>query len=460
VSEELFQSATRAAEMVRRKQVSSRELTEMVLARIEAVNPVLNAVVELRPEAALEAAAAADQAIVRGDRRPLLGVPMTIKESFNVAGMHTTWGNPAFKEYVAEWDATVVRRLQDAGAIIVGKTNVHFMLADFGQTANELYGVTNNPWDTARTPGGSTGGGAAALSAGLTFLEYGSDLVGSIRIPASFCGVYGLKPTVRITPLTGFQPPGPAPDPSDMTYMSAVGPLARSVGDLRVALNTTAGPEGPAANAYSWTLSPPRHTRLNDFRVGVVLDDDTAPVSSEVRALLSEAVAALRKVGVTVVEGWPDGVDPVQQYESFGFHVRLFFAFQQPGDDSGQALSEFIQQETRRMSARAAWTLYFKDIDVFMCPANFTPAFPHDSRPFEERTITTPEGERPYSSQPFWISHASLAGLPAAVAPIGKTAAGLPVGAQMVGPLYEDDTVLTFADLLSDLIGGYEIPPV
>jgi amidase len=245
-----------------------------------------------------------------------------------------------------------------------------------------------------------------------------------------------------------------------MTYMSAVGPLARSVGDLRVALNTTAGPEGPAANAYSWTLSPPRHTRLNDFRVGVVLDDDTAPVSSEVRALLSEAVAALRKVGVTVVEGWPDGVDPVQQYESFGFHVRLFLAFQQPGDDSGQALSEFIQQETRRMSARAAWTFYFKDIDVFMCPANFTPAFPHDSRPFEERTITTPEGERPYSSQPFWISHASLAGLPAAVAPIGKTAAGLPVGAQMVGPLYEDDTVLTFADLLSDLIGGYEIPPV
>jgi amidase len=460
VSEELFQSATRAADMVRRKEVSSRELTEMLLARIEAVNPVLNAVVELRPEAALEAAAAADQAIARGDRRPLLGVPMTIKESFNVTGMHTTWGNPAFKDYVAEWDSTVVRRLQDAGAIIVGKTNVHFMLADFGQTANELYGVTSNPWDAARTPGGSTGGGAAALSAGMTFLEYGSDLVGSIRIPASFCGVYGLKPTVRITPLTGFQPPGPPPDPSDMTYMSAVGPLARSAGDLRVALNATAGPEGPAANAYSWTLRPPRHTRLNDFRVGVVFDHDTAPVSSEVTALLSETVAALRKVGATVVEGWPDGVDPIQQYESFGFHVRLFFAFQQPGDDSGQALSEFIQQETRRMSARAAWTRYFKDIDVFLCPANFTPAFPHDTRPFEERTITTPEGERPYSSQPFWISHASLTGLPAAVAPIGKTAADLPVGAQIIGPLYEDDTVLTFADLLSELIGGYEIPPV
>ncbi len=175
----------------------------MLLARIEAVNPALNAVVELRPEAALREAVAADEASARGDAAgPLHGVPMTIKDSFNVAGLHTTWGNPAFKDFVADSDATVVRRLRQAGAIIVGKTNVAFMLADFGQTANELYGVTNNPWDTTRTPGGSTGGSAAALSAGMTFLEYGSDLVGSIRIPASFCGVYGLKPSAGIVPLT------------------------------------------------------------------------------------------------------------------------------------------------------------------------------------------------------------------------------------------------------------------
>jgi amidase len=455
----LFQSATDTAGMLRRKEISSRELTELLLARIDAVNPALNAVVEMRRDAALLEAAAADLEIAQGVMRPMLGVPMTIKESFNVAGQHTTWGNPAFKDYVADWDATVVTRLQDAGAIIVGKTNVHFMLADFGQTANELYGVTNNPWDSTRTPGGSTGGGAAALAAGMTFLEYGSDLVGSIRIPAGFCGVYGLKPSVGIVPLTGFQTPSPPAGPSDMRYMSAIGPLGRSATDLRAALNLTAGPEAPASNAYSWALSRPRHTRLKDFRVGVVLDHDRAPVSSEVGALLSNAVDALSRAGATVTEGWPEGVDPVRDYESFGFQVGLFFAFVEPGASSQQKLSEFIDHEIRRMSARAAWGRYFSDYDVFLCPTNFTPAFPHDSRPFEQRTISTPEGERPYDNQPFWISHASLSGLPAVAAPIGRTPGNLPVGVQIIGPLYEDDSAITFAELLGEVIGGYDPPP-
>jgi amidase len=457
--EALFQSATDAAQMLRRREISARELTEMLLTRIDAVNPALNAVVDLRREAALQEAAAADEATARGgDAGPLHGVPMTIKDSFNVAGLHTTWGNPAFKDFVADWDATVARRLEQAGAIIVGKTNVAFMLGDFGQTANQLYGVTNNPWDRTRTPGGSSGGAAAALSAGMTFLEYGSDLVGSIRIPASFCGVYGLKPSVGIVPLTGFQPPGPPAGPSDMLHMSAVGPLGRSAGDLRTALRITGGPEGQAAKACSWALSPSRHTRLEDFRVGVVLDHQRAPVSSEVTALLSNAVDALARAGATVVEGWPDGVDPVEHYESFGFHVRLFFAFQRSGEDFA-TLSEVIDHENRRMAARAAWSRYFDDIDVLLCPANFTPAFPHETRPFQERTITTPEGERPYDNQAFWVSHASLPGLPALATPIGQTPSGLPVGAQVVGPLYEDDTAITFAELLGDVIGGYESPP-
>lgn len=390
---------------------------------------------------------------------PLHGVPITVKESFNLAGLHITWGNPAFREYVAGWDATVVRRLRRAGAIVAGKTNVHFMLGDFAQTANQLYGVTSNPWDPAHTPGGSSGGGAAALAAGMTFLEYGSDLVGSIRIPASFCGVYGLKPSVGTVPLTGFQPPGPPAVPSEMTYLSAVGPLGRSAGDLRTALRVTAGPEGQPAKAWTWSLAPPRRTRLRDFRVGVVLDHPYAPVSSEVGGPLSRVVDALGRAGATVVEGWPEGVDPVRDYESFGFHVRLFFAFQQPGEDAAK-LPEVVEQEHRRMAARAAWSRYFEDVDAFVCPANFTPAFPHDTRPFEERTVATPEGERPYDRQPFWISHASLAGLPAVAAPVGRTAGGLPVGAQVVGPLHEDDTAITFAELLGEVVGGYEPPPV
>jgi amidase len=456
----LFQSATDAARMLRAKEISARELTELLLARIDAVNPALNAVVELRAEAALREADAADAATARGDDLgPLHGVPMTIKESFHVAGLHTTWGNPAFKDQVTDWDATVVRRLERAGAIVVGTTNVAFMLGDFGQTANELYGVSSNPWDTARTPGGSGGGGAAALAAGMTFLEYGSDLVGSVRIPASFCGVYGLKPSAGVVPLTGLQPPGPPAAPSDQQYLSAVGPLGRSAADLRTALRATGGPDDPAALAYAWALPPPRHTRLEDFRVGVVLDHQRAPVSGEVAGPLSDAVDALARAGATVVEGWPDGVDPVRLYESFGFHVRVFFAFLEPGADAGR-LSEFVEQEHRRMAARAVWARYFDEVDVFVCPANFTPAFPHDVRPFEERTVTTPEGERPYQDQAFWVAHASLPGLPAVVAPAGRTPGGVPVGAQVVGARYEDDTAITFAELLGDVAGGYQPPPV
>jgi amidase len=459
MDELLLGPATAAAGMLRRREVSARELTAALLARIERVDPALGAVVELRGEQALAEAAAADQASARGERLgPLHGLPMTVKEAFDVEGLHTTWGNPAFADHVAAADATVVRRLREAGAIVVGKTNVAFMLGDFGQTANDLHGVTRNPWDPARTPGGSSGGAAAAVAAGLSFLEYGSDLAGSIRIPASFCGVYGLKPSVGTVPLTGFQPPGPPAGPSEMRYMSSVGPLARSAGDLRAALAATAGPEGPAARAYAWSLAPPRRTRLAGARVGVVLDHDHAPVAGEVGDVLSDAVDALARAGAKVVEGWPDGVDPAGQAESFGFQVGLFFAYEQPGDDL-PAFAEVVAQERRRMAARAAWGRYFEEVDVFLCPANFTAAFPHDPRPFEARTIATPEGERPYADQAFWVAQASLPGLPAVAAPVGQTPGGLPVGAQVVGPLFEDDTAISFAGLLAEVAGGYRPPP-
>ncbi|HEY4993688.1 MAG TPA: amidase family protein, partial [Nakamurella sp.] len=417
------------------------------------------AVVELRREAAWHAAALADDATASGRAVSALhGVPMTIKDSFRVTGLHTTWGNPAFRDCVADSDATVVRRLADAGAIVIGKTNVHFMLSDYGQTFNDLYGVTNNPYDTGRTPGGSTGGGAAALAAGMTFLEYGSDLVGSIRIPASFCGVYGLKPSAGVVPLTGFAPPGAPTGRGRMDHLSAVGPLARSAGDLRAALAVTGGAEPPEANGWQWRPAPPRHRRFADFRVGVVLDHPSAPVSSEVGGALSAAVDAITRAGAGVVQGWPDGIDPAGDAACFGFHVGLFFAYQDPSDLA--PLSEVIAQENRRLAVRAAWDRYFRGVDVFLCPATFTPAFPHDPGPFDGRRIETPEGERPYDNQPFWISQASLAGLPAVVAPIGNTTSGLPVGAQIIGPLYEDDTAVTFAELLAGVVGGYRPPPL
>ena len=442
-------TAGAAAAAIAAGEVSSRELTETVLRRIEAVNPQLNAVVELRAEHALEEAAAADGVEAKG---PLHGVPITVKEAFNVAGLHTTWGNPAFKDYVADWDATVVSRLREAGTVIVGKTNAHFMLADFAQTFNDVYGRTNNPWNPELTPGGSSGGSAAAVAAGETFLDFGSDLVGSIRIPAAFCGVYGLKPSAGVVPHTGLQPPGPQAPPSEMSYMANVGPLARAAGDLRTALAATAGPENAA---YSWTLPPPRASHLGDFRVGAVVEN----VSSDVGDVLSAAVGALDSAGVKIVEGWPEELDPAAVADAFGYHVELFLAYSQPGGEFGR-LPELIEYEQRRMAVRAAWGRYFREIDVFLCPVNFTPAFPHDPRPFEQRTVPTADGERPYDAQPFWISHASLPGLPAVSAPVGRTADGLPVGAQIIGPLYEDDTAITFAELAAEIVGGYEPPPV
>ena len=237
-----------------------------------------------------------------------------------------------------------------------------------------------------------------------------------------------------------------------MTYLSAVGPLARSAGDLRTGLKVTAGPEAPSSLAYTWRLSPPRHTQLGRFRVGVVFDHPHAPVSSEVTTLLADAVDTLTRAGATVIEGWPAGIDPVRDYEAFEFHLQLFFAFQEP-DASFVRLPQFMGR-TRRMATRAAWSRYFEAIDVFLCPTNFTPAFAHDNRPFAQRTIATPEGQRPYDAQAFWVSHAALAGLPAVSAPIGRTPGSLPVGAQIIGPLYDDDTALTFAELLAEVVGG------
>lgn len=464
MTDPLFGSAVQAAELLRRREISSRELTDLLLARIDTVNPRVNAVIELDRATALTDAAAADELTARGgDIGPLHGIPMTVKDSFDVAGMHTTWGNPAFRDYVAPRDAVVVRRLRDAGAVVVGKTNVPSMLADFGQTVNELYGRTNNPWDVTRAPGGSTGGGAAAVSAGLSFLELGSDLVGSLRIPAAFCGVYGLRPTPELLPLGGFQPPGPPAVASPLAAQTALGPLARSAADLRVALTATAGAEHPAALATRWTLPAPRHRRLADYRVGVLLDDENAPVASDVAAVLSGAVDALAAAGVTVVQGWPDGVDPGLTHEAFGFQVGLFFAFQESaGGLAGEpfaTLPELFRRERERLQIRAAWDRYFQQVDVWLCPANFTAAFQHDDRPFDERVIDTPEGPRPYAAQSFWISPASLAGLPTVVAPVGNTAGGLPVGLQIIGPRFEDDTAITFAELLADVVGGYRRPP-
>ena len=476
-----FASALDAARAIRSGQVSSVELTTRMLDRIQQHNGKLNAVVALAPDA-LDRARAADEARARGDwGGPFHGVPCTIKDTFEVAGVTTTAGSPALRNHMPARDAAVVARLRASGMVVLGKTNVPLFASDW-QSYNAVYGQTNNPWDVTRTPGGSTGGGAAALAAGLTYLEPGSDLAGSIRIPAHFCGIYGHKPSLDVVPMRGHIPPPPGISASPPSTLPVAGPLARSAADLRAALEVLGGPDGDEARAWRWSLPPARRTRLVDYRIGYVLDDPRAPVSPEVGAALAAVVEALRRAGAQLAEGWPPGMNPEEQFDAYYTLLAARFippvredqlaGFRQlAANQDGSYLARYARAvtasdaymqtvETRRRVARAVWQAYFRSHDAFLLPTALVPAFPHDQAGTQlMRVLSTPRGDRPYTDLCFWISFATLAGLPATTAPVGLTRGGLPVGIQIVGPYLEDATPIDLAGGLADVIGGFRPPP-
>jgi amidase len=473
-----FGTAASAAAAIRGKQISSFELTKQCFERIAKYNPPLNAIVVQLQEQALERAEKADAAVVsRATLGPLHGVPITVKESFNIAGVPTTWGVKPMENFRPKHNSAVVEKLERAGAIVVGKTNVPVMLSDW-QSYNPVYGSSNNPWDVKRTPGGSTGGGAAALAAGLGFLTMGSDIGGSIRIPAHFCGVYGHKPTLELVSLRGHAPPPFDADVRVTSDLSVAGPLARSAGDLREALRIVGGGDGDETVAWRWLLPEPRHHRLGEFRVGLVLDDPICRVSSEVAPVLEAVAAAIEKAGARVDRGWPEGVDPKRSLDSYRYMLGASLFSRLPKDQLDAMRRDFerdpsyplyqgvfgphltwVAHAANQRNLRAAWQHYFHSHDVFLMPVAFVPAFPHDhSDPLQARTLTTPEGKRVYEDMAIWISYATFAGLPATAAPVGKTKSGLPVGVQIVGPLWEDATPIYFAELLADVIGGFERP--
>jgi amidase len=476
-----FASALEAGRAIRGGQISSLELTTRMLDRIQQHNGGLTAVVAVAPDAA-ERARDADLAAARREwRGPFHGVPCTIKDCFEVAGLTTTAGSPSLRTHVPTRDAAVAARLRAAGMIILGKTNVPMFNADW-QTFNAVYGQTNNPWDVSRTPGGSTGGGAAALAAGLTYLEAGSDLAGSIRIPAHFCGVYGHKPSLDVVPLRGHIPPPPGIPASPPSTLPVAGPLARSAADLRAALEALGGPEGDEARAWRWALPPARGARLADYRIGYVLDHPRAPVSPEVGDALAATVEALRKAGARLTEGWPPGMTAEEQFDTYYMLLAAHFTppvredqlpalRQRAANQDGSYLARYAlavtasdaymqAMEMRRRQARGVWQAYFRTRDAFLMPTALVPAFPHDpaGTPLL-RVLATPRGERPYQDICFWTSFASLAGLPATTAPVGLTPGGLPVGVQIVGPYLEDATPIDLAGRLADVVGGFRPPP-
>jgi amidase len=471
-----FASAGDAARMIRERKVSSRELTARMLDRIARFNPAINALVNVLHEQALADASLADQARARSQRLgPLHGVPIVIKDTFDIAGVPNTVGIRQLAQNRPATDSEVVRRLRAAGAIVLGNTNVPLFLNDW-QSYNQLYGTTNNPWDTTRTAGGSSGGSTAALAAGLAFLSPGTDRSGSLRVPAHFCGVYGHKPSHNVVPLRGWVPSPPNGPPPLPEPLAVAGPLARTASDLLLAMHVLGGPEGTDALAYRWSMPAPRRTRLRDYRVGFVLDDPACPVDAPVRTCLEDAVAALAKAGVTLREGWPPGVDPRAQHDTYRYLlVSLLGAPPGITEEQMRALADrgvpfavahldthrrYLEYATKQLVARRAWQTAFEQIDVFLMPSSFVAAFPHDhSEPQDARRLATSNGPRPYLDLMFWNTFANLPGLPSTAAPVGRTADGLPVGVQILGPYLEDATPIDFANRMAMVIGGFIPPP-
>ncbi|MCV7222816.1 amidase family protein [Mycolicibacterium elephantis] len=441
----------RLAEAIRRRELSSRELLEHHLARVERFNPSLNAVVTLDPDGARRAADAADAALARGAPvGPLHGVSITIKDTYQTAGMRTTSGHPEW-DHVPERDAEAVRRLRAAGAVIFGKTNTPTRAADW-QTFNPIFGTTNNPWDVSRTPGGSSGGAAAALATGMTALELGSDIAGSIRVPANWCGVCGHKPSWGIVPQRGHLPPPPgALAESDLGVM---GPMARDVADLELTLDILAGPTELSAVGWRLELPPPRASSLGELRLATWLDDADYPVESDVGATLEAAVAALSDAGARLVDAKP----PVTLAELVGLHQVLLY----PLMDNSSTLShrQWMSAQERRELLRAKMADFFREVDALLMPITVVPAVKHDHHePFIERLIPFGDENRSYFDLFGWVGLATVAYLPATAVPVGRTADGLPVGLQVVGPFLEDRTTLTVARHIERVLGGFTPPP-
>lgn len=451
----LDQSAGEIVKALASRKVGALELADAAIARIEARDKAINAVVVRDFDRARAAAKAADAALAKGERRPLLGLPMTVKESHEVDGLPSTWGSPAFTGWTAKKDAVAVARLKAAGAVILGKTNVPPFLADW-QSNNPVYGRTKNPYGLDRSPGGSSGGSAAALAAGMTPLEMGSDIGGSIRVPAAFCGVYGHKPSYGIVPLRGHSPPGLDGGP---IALAVVGPLARTAADLDLALGVLAGPEPEEAPGWELHLPAARHARLADYRVLVLDQHPTVQTSDEIRRPLNEVAQRLERLGARVARSSSALPDLTTQH---GVYMGLMGAAMSRGVPGSEPINahEWMNLQDAQTAFRRQWRAFFKDFDVVLAPAFGTVAFPHDDEPDNNKRVLSINGQStPYFGQLAWPGVALLPNLPATAVPIGQTAGGLPVGVQVIGPYLEDRTTIAFAGLLEREFGGFKAPP-
>jgi amidase len=476
VSELAFLSAIDIAKEIREHRISSRDALDYFLARVEALDPTINSVVTVDAAGARREADAADAALARGAARgPLHGVPMTVKDSFQTAGMRTTSGAPELSSFIPEEDAWPVARLREAGAIIYGKTNLPIYAGDM-QSYNEVFGTTNNPHDVSRTPGGSSGGSAAALACGFTALELGSDIGGSIRLPSHMSGVAGHKPSYGIVPAHG-QIPGP-PGTLTLADLAVAGPMARTVEDLELGLKILAGPNRWDYPAWRLELPPPRRSALKEYRVAVWLDDPICRVEPDVLALLENASRTLASAGVTVDYSARPEFTLEKVFATFASLLQAALsggvAFDRiekyalaTGDTPAtqtkrlQAMRhrQWLSHNERRLQMRKRCEEFFKSWDAILLPVMPCPAILHDhSEPLASRMVAVGGERRSYWELNAWMAPAGACYLPATVVPVGRLANRLPVGIQIVGPYLEDRTTLDLGKHLLAMLGGCPKP--
>ena len=429
-------TAIETARAIAKGETSAVEECAAAVRRIEERDGDINAVVVRDFARACEAAKNADENRGAGEAGPLDGVPMTVKESHDVAGLPTTWGLESARGFIAERDSVVVQRLKRAGAIIVGKTNVPPMLADW-QSDNPVYGQTRNPHDPARVVGGSSGGSAAALAAGMVPLEFGSDIGGSIRIPANYCGVWGLKPSYGIVPLEGHQFPGT--DGADVP-LSVTGPLARSPDDLALAIDLTSDIALPRARKRS----------LADCRLLVITDTDLAMVDDAVGAAVEDAASTCASAGATVDHASDLLPDLAALHAQYLHMLLTVLSVRDPSSDyplpDYRGWCDMLDQQAR---AQRQYRALFERYDAILCPNAGTTAFPHSPVPMRDRTLRLNGEDVEFGKQFGWVSIATYPGLPAISMPIAEDKDGLPIGLQIVTGMHQDQSAVALSAMIA-----------
>jgi len=482
-----FSSAVELAAKIKSREISSEQLVQHFIQRIQDLNPKLNAIIATNFEDALVQAKEADKKLKEGKPiGPLHGIPMTIKDSFEVVGMPTTSGAKRLKAHHSTKNAVAVQRLIDAGAIIIGKTNLPLYAGDL-QSFNDLHGVTNNPWDHTKTPGGSSGGSAAALAAGLSPIELGSDIAGSIRTPSHYCGIAGHKSTAKIIPFKGHIPGPPgtlsAPD------LAVAGPMARNIKDLQLLLDVLTKDGKDEHSAWQLRLPKPTKKSPKSFKVLAWIDDPLGPVEPDFATRYKTLFKELQAKGVTIDEGRPEHLDFVAIYELYlnllgsvmgltqkdlqqqiisygaGLLGKLGKFINSPPHfehfirGAGQSHFGWLKKNERRERLKAKFTQTFSEYDVILTPVVPFTAIPHDHSPIMALRRVISRGEnRHYMDHMPWIALATVFGLPATSMPVGKDREGLPFNIQIIGDSFQDKTTLQFASIIESITGDFKPP--